>query len=193
MLTDFIMTHSINETINIFNNYTNRTGIIPKIIQVTEFSPLYNIPLMDDNTIRASVFLPPYSSMQMLINNDDFNGFWYSYSNYLNSEIPEETIALIINYSLKQFLVHNNGLIIFHFENSDSGYIECILNHLYFKYGISLNIHQSNNYSYSTLSNIFNLLFLFNLISEEEFLNNVPKLPNGYPNVYNYNIKKLKK
>lgn len=191
MFTQFAMTTSYEDTILLFENYLSQTGIIPKVIHVAEFSPPYENQLIDDNTIRGAVFLPPYKAMEILIDNNDYNGFCFEYDNYLNSDIPEETISIIMTYSMDAFKKYNGGgLVIFHFENSDVGYLNIILNYLYFKYGINL-INGCHEFNFNTLSNIYNNLFSFNLISKEEFLNNVPKLENGNPNIYHCNIDKL--
>lgn len=193
MFSQAIMTQSKEETIFIFNDYYNKTGILPKVIQVMEFTPLYGDPLVDDNTIKGSVFLPPYIAMQILIDTGNFQAFSDEYNRYLNSEIPEESIGIILFYSMEIFNKTNGGgLVIFNFENTDSGYLDILLGYLYFKYGISLIPECPNNYNFGTLSNIYNNLLAFNLITIEEFLDKVPKLNDGSPNIFPCNYDKLK-
>lgn len=193
MFSQTIMTQSQEETVYIFNDYYNKTGILPKVIQVMEFKPLYGDPLVDENTIYGSLLLPPYRSMQILIDSGNIQAFADEYNRYLNSEFPEELIGIILYYNMEMFKQTNgDGLTIFNFENTDSGYLDVLLQHMYFKYGISLLPECPNNYTFGTLSNIYNNLLNFNLISKEQFLNEVPKLPDNSPNIFPCNYDKLK-
>lgn len=195
MLANFILSFSSNDTVNIYNNVINSCGIPPTIIKVSDIDTEYNIPEIDRESISASMFLPPVEIFKLLIDPTDENMYIFEneYINYLSSDIQSETIALIIVNAMQKF-IDSNGMSCVIFEMNldqfNTSRLDIFLNYLFFKFGISFN--GSHNLNFETLSNIYNLLYAFNLINGTEFLSKVPKLPNGNCNVYDFNISKIK-
>lgn len=191
MFCNFIISKNSNQTEFIFNDYLCKYNIQPKIISVKEHTEVYQNPLINDNLINASMFLPPINSMDLLLDKNDYGLFRADYESYLNSELPTETILIIIRHAMDTFSnTGGNGLIIFDLEMEDI-ILDPLKDHLFYKYGISLYPEYPHNINFDTLSTLSNLMYGYSLLTKEEFIRIVPKFNDGRPNVYDFNKSKF--
>lgn len=196
MLCPFLLTHHQNETMTLFNTAVASCGVPPVIIRISDIDVPYNIPEIDSQVISASMFLPPVDIFKLLVDATPENIAIYDneYLIYLDSDIQLETIAMIISTAMTKFSnTQNLSPIIFEipYDTFESCRLQVFLNFLYVRFGIGFN-NTPHNLSFEPLSNMLNMIYTFNLISTQDFLACVPKLPNGNYNVFDININKVK-
>ena len=119
----------------------------------------------------ASILLPPYNSLEAIINGDN-NTATVLYCNWLQMYEPTAYIASII----KALLMGINICLYIPKDQFELGFRTVLFSYIQMNYGISIgdNINVASMYDPLFDSNICTLLYLNNLLTSEEYLTYYP-------------------
>lgn len=192
MLGEFVLSTNLDTLYSNINNYMQATGQNPKVILLTgDCCGLEDIIRVNDLCVKASTLLPPLPAMSLYLDECNPNLAYEEYARYLNTEIPDEFIAMILYNSFNTKRKLGRSLTIIHFDEPsvEMGFINVFLGHILNKYGVVIDYLPSPHlYNFNTVSNITNFLYGYGLLSKDEFMSLVPKDEMNNPNVFGFNI-----